>query len=136
MPRPTFDSHDYGSTHPHRSYLMCPLYRYVVAPGQTVLVETGWALHGYPAATHTVLLRLSVTAVRSMLATTLVTLDSMLGQAGSLDNIIVPVTNNHSRDNAFLGPEDRIFEISMVPKLQFRIVPHVDVLHRVEIEKK
>lgn len=122
FPRPTYDTKDYGIMCPHRTYHLFPLYELPIEAGRIAKIDTGWSLYGYPASTHTLQLRLTSSAVKMGVSTSLHSLDSLLGQYGHLNRIVVPVRNNNETGTIYIHPDDNIFEICLIPKIHFCMV--------------
>lgn len=119
-PEPTKDSPLYNVVHSaYRSYILYPLRRYDIDVDQCIEVETGWALHSYPADLYTIQVNLNPAYVRHGLACFTTNLDMLVGRMPPFDRIALFVYNWTNSKTVTIHPSDDVFEIRFIPKQSF-----------------
>lgn len=121
-PEPTKDSPEYNVLHAaYRSYLLFPIERYTVDVDESIEVETGWALHSYPAEIYTIQVSITPLYIRHGLACYTQCLDSLLGRDYPNNRIVLQVYNWTNNRRVSINPRDDVFEIRLIPKQKFWI---------------
>lgn len=120
-PMPTKDSRIYDVLQSaYRSFLFFPLEVYTIQPGDTMEIDTGWALYSYPAETYTLQVCMTPAYIRLGLACFTTCIDSILGT--KFGKRISFAVHNFSTERAItIYPRDDVFELRMIPKQKFWI---------------
>lgn len=118
-PVPTKDSKLYKfAQSAYRSYNFYPIRSYDIDVDQCVEVETGWALHSFPAELYTIQANVNPAYVRHGLACFSTCLDSLLGRE-PFNRISFFVYNWTNSKIVRIHPNDDVFEVRLLPKQKF-----------------